>query len=662
MKNLKSQGMKLALAALVFCGGMVQAQVPGGSAPAPAVAVPQVSPAAAEVVKLASSGVGDEVVMAYIRNSPAVFDLSADQLLYLKDVGLSSQVVTAMLDHDNALKSQAQAAAPQQVEQPQPAPAPAPAQPQPQQQFAPSAQPGSAPQGAQPIAASGPGPVAAPAPTYVGSAPMEVSYFYNDLSPYGTWVDLAGVGWCWQPSAVVVTPGWRPYCNGGRWVWTDAGWFWQSDYSWGWAPFHYGRWYMDNRCGWVWLPGTTWGPAWVTWRSVGTTCGWAPLPPHADFVAGGGWRYNGVTVGASFDFGLGVNAFAFVSFGNLCSPNVATYCLPRSQTTVIYKQTTVINNYVVNNNTYVNRGIGYDRIAAASRTPIPRASVQNAPGGKIPSTGAGNGVVYREPLRSPAKPVNMLAQKVDTGRTIQHTSINTLKYEPKNNVPGGNGGSTAGFQRNQNQNQSFNQNAGQTGKTPSTAVIGKQPSGQQNVTTGKPQNGAVTHQWSPPNNTVPKTDSKPQTTTGGTGGQQYPTQPTPWGKQPQRNNTTTSGAAAGSTLPGQGATTKQDLSREQGGFNYNTANRTPTVNNKPQTFANPGSQTGQQQPNTHWYAPKSFQQAQEIRSLPKTETPKQVTPSPSSGSPSSYSSPSGQSRGSSGFNQNFNQNNNQFRK
>ena len=100
-------------------------------------------------------------------------------------------------------------------------------------------------------------------------APPDVSYFYNDLSPYGSWVNLEGYGWCWQPRAVVVSPGWRPYCDGGYWVYSDAGWYWQSTYSWGWAPFHYGRWYAHPRCGWVWMPDRVWGPAWVTWRTGG---------------------------------------------------------------------------------------------------------------------------------------------------------------------------------------------------------------------------------------------------------------------------------------------------------------------------------------------------------------------------------------------------------
>ena len=153
-------------------------------------------------------------------------------------------------------------------------------------------------------------------PVYVGSPPPDVTYFYDSLAPYGTWVQLDGYGWCWQPTAVVVTPGWRPYCNGGYWVYSDYGWYWQSTYSWGWAPFHYGRWHLHARCGWVWLPDRVWGPAWVTWRTGGDYCGWAPLPPYAVFDVHHGWRYNGVSVSAGFGFGLGSDAFLFVSFNN----------------------------------------------------------------------------------------------------------------------------------------------------------------------------------------------------------------------------------------------------------------------------------------------------------------------------------------------------------
>jgi len=61
-----------------------------------------------------------------------------------------------------------------------------------------------------------------PQPTEVSTPPPQVSTFYSDLSPYGTWVDLEGVGWCWQPTVVVVNRGWQPYCDGGHWVYTEG--------------------------------------------------------------------------------------------------------------------------------------------------------------------------------------------------------------------------------------------------------------------------------------------------------------------------------------------------------------------------------------------------------------------------------------------------------
>jgi hypothetical protein len=100
--------------------------------------------------------------------------------------------------------------------------------------------------------------------------------FDNPLAPLGTWASVGNLGRCWRPSGV--GPGWRPYCDG-EWVWTDCGWYWQSNEPWGWACYHYGSWYADPAMGWVWVPGTEWAPAWVTWRSGGGYIGWAPMPP-----------------------------------------------------------------------------------------------------------------------------------------------------------------------------------------------------------------------------------------------------------------------------------------------------------------------------------------------------------------------------------------------
>jgi hypothetical protein len=106
----------------------------------------------------------------------------------------------------------------------------------------------------------------------------EVSYqsFYDQLSPYGNWINYPGYGYVWSPNA---GPDFQPYATNGNWIYTNAVWTWASNYNWGWAPFHYGRWFYENGYGWMWVPGNEWAPAWVSWRGGGDYYGWAPLGP-----------------------------------------------------------------------------------------------------------------------------------------------------------------------------------------------------------------------------------------------------------------------------------------------------------------------------------------------------------------------------------------------
>src|ERR1044071_4342023 len=94
-------------------------------------------------------------------------------------------------------------------------------------------------------------------------ATVSFQVFYDQLSPYGTWVNYQNYGYVWIPTDVPT--GFRPYSTAGHWVYTDDGWTWVSDYTWGWAPFHYGNWFFDQTYGWMWVPDYEWAPAWVTW-------------------------------------------------------------------------------------------------------------------------------------------------------------------------------------------------------------------------------------------------------------------------------------------------------------------------------------------------------------------------------------------------------------
>jgi Family of unknown function (DUF6600) len=78
-------------------------------------------------------------------------------------------------------------------------------------------------------------PTSQPGPYYQSSpGPTEgdVSYFYDQLLPYGEWFQLQNYGWVWTPHDVPL--GWRPYTDG-TWIYTDYGWTWVSDWEWGWV-------------------------------------------------------------------------------------------------------------------------------------------------------------------------------------------------------------------------------------------------------------------------------------------------------------------------------------------------------------------------------------------------------------------------------------------
>ncbi len=107
---------------------------------------------------------------------------------------------------------------------------------------------------------------------------MDPAAFQSVLAPYGSWMNIPPYGLAWQPYAGVVGPDFVPYGTAGNWVYSDAGWVWNSEYPWGWATFHYGNW-VTTPTGWAWVPGSVWAPAWVSWRYGDGIVGWAPMGP-----------------------------------------------------------------------------------------------------------------------------------------------------------------------------------------------------------------------------------------------------------------------------------------------------------------------------------------------------------------------------------------------
>lgn len=314
----------------------------------PVVPPPNIVPGSpyAEVVRLTQAGVDQSIIMAYVTNCTSLFNLDSAKIIYLSDLGAPSTLVTAMMQHDQQL--QQQFAANQAAQQAQQAP-PAEAAPAPETT-------------STNIADVTPPP----------EPPVTVNYFYDTLSPYGSWVVINGYGRCWRPTVCVYNSNWQPYCDNGHWVYSDCGWYWSSSYAWG-ATFHYGRWFQAPGQGWCWYPDTVWAPSWVTWRYSANYCGWAPLPPRTYCQPGVGIVYQGGGVGAEFSFGLGAGCFTFVPTQYFCNSHPRNYCAAPAQVTQIYNQTKVINNIKIKgdgNNVIINNGIAVQNVAAATQSQI----------------------------------------------------------------------------------------------------------------------------------------------------------------------------------------------------------------------------------------------------------------------------------------------------
>lgn len=158
-----------------------------------------------------------------------------------------------------------------------------------------------------------------------GSAPPpaepvdSVDVFYDQLSPYGMWVDDPVVGQAFIPDE----NNYVPYTNG-HWENTDVGFVWVSDEPFAWATSHYGRWWFSNDYGrWVWVPDTTWGPAWVDWYDAGGDLGWAPMAPQVVIDDGYQMPYD---------------AYHYCPADRVLDTDVRRYYEPRDRVQVIQRQ------------------------------------------------------------------------------------------------------------------------------------------------------------------------------------------------------------------------------------------------------------------------------------------------------------------------------------
>jgi len=307
----------------------------------------------AQVVKLVQAGVDVGIIETFVTNSPSTFNLDADKIIALKDVGAPNELPALMMQHDRVLQAQMAVANPP-----------------------PAAEPAAA------VATPTPPPVDDATAGIAPAAPdVTVNYFYDLLAPYGNWVALDGYGRCWQPGVAVYHPDWEPYGDHGHWVYTDSGWYWVSDYSWGWVPFHYGRWLHDSKLGWCWCPDTVWGPSWVIWRYSDDYCGWAPLPPGSEYVDGSGFVYDGSVVAPDYDFGIAPDFFIFVGIQDFCDPHPFRHRIDGSRRLAVYHQTTVVNRFDRDDRRgFINHGIDPARITRVTHVAIQPLAIHETAG------------------------------------------------------------------------------------------------------------------------------------------------------------------------------------------------------------------------------------------------------------------------------------------
>ncbi|HEY5927249.1 MAG TPA: DUF6600 domain-containing protein [Kofleriaceae bacterium] len=159
-----------------------------------------------------------------------------------------------------------------------------------------------------------------------GEAIGSVDVFYDQLAPYGVWVDDPRFGQLWIPGRADYVP----YRNG-HWQFTDVGMVWVSNERFAWVTSHYGRWFYSDTYGrWVWMPDTTWGPSWVEWRETANEFGWAPLAPQIVIEAG---------------YQPPIIAWHYCPSAYIVNVNVARYYVPRQRVIEIHREARPVQQY-----------------------------------------------------------------------------------------------------------------------------------------------------------------------------------------------------------------------------------------------------------------------------------------------------------------------------
>jgi hypothetical protein len=254
---------------------------------------------------------------------------------------------------------------------------------------------------------------------YVNDEPSNsITYqqFYDDLSPYGQWINNPEFGYVWAPHL----SGFRPYSSNGYWTYTNYGWTWVSNYNWGWAPFHYGRWFYDDFEGWVWVPGYDWAPAWVNWRGNSQYYGWSPMYP-----TGRNGRY----------YEPRNDQWCFVPQQYINRRNINNYYVNQQNNSTIINNTTEIAKVrVINNNTKYQEGPSVTEVEKVTNTKIRPLPVKQS---TVPGTKLQNGAlrIYKPVVRQTAGE-NVKPSKVIGTRSLPPEASQPAIVTPQTNGNG----------------------------------------------------------------------------------------------------------------------------------------------------------------------------------------------------------------------------------
>ena len=193
-------------------------------------------------------------------------------------------------------------------------------------------------------------------------------YFYAELSPYGSWMELNTGVTVWRPAGI--SSDWQPYSEG-QWAWTNDGWYWDSYEPFGYVTYHYGRWYYDDYYGWIWVPDNEWAPSWVEWRYDDDYIGWAPLPPYASFS---------IHIGIHFtsSYYTPYYHWRFLKYRYMCDPYGYKNYESRAFVNRLFSRTKYRTNYGYSSGRVLNRGVDVDYIRRRSGRSIKERKIDRS--------------------------------------------------------------------------------------------------------------------------------------------------------------------------------------------------------------------------------------------------------------------------------------------